>query len=421
MDKTKDRSTFGGDSPSLLKRKNLLDVLAVIQQKNRISRAELARITRLTPATVSSTAAELGRLGLVREIGHGKSMGGRRPILIELNPEAFYLMGVDVGITKVIALITDLHGGVLSKTRLEVDVQAGKEHILSRVREAAERTLAAVGDRVRKKVSAMGVAVPGLVDIEKNISVFAPNLPDWKSVPIGEILTKEFTLPVFVENDARAMALGETRYGAAVGYDNILCLNVGHGIGSGIIVNGEVYRGKAWAAGEIGHSTIITSGPLCHCGNRGCLEVMAGGHAIAASAIRVISTGVKTAMRDLIGGDITRITAKVVSDAAQAGDAAAGDLLREAGTYIGIGLANAVNLLAPEVIVIGGGVALSGEILFAEIRKTVKARAFTTMVSDPPIVPSVLGENASGIGVCALALGRILTGKEPVLVNGPED
>jgi N-acetylglucosamine repressor len=229
-----DRSSFNGNSPSFLKRKNLLDVLAVIQQKNRISRAELARITRLTPATVSSAATELGRLGLVREIGHGKSMGGRRPI-------------------------TDLHGGVLSKTMLEVDVQAGKEHILSRVCEAAEKTLTGAGDHIRKKVSAIGIAVPGLVNIEKGISVFAPNLPDWKYVPIGEILSKEFSLPVFVENDARAMALGETRYGAAVGYYNILCLNVGHGIGSGIIVGGEVYRGKA----------IIPSGPLCTAGTEG--------------------------------------------------------------------------------------------------------------------------------------------------------
>lgn len=328
--------------------------------------------------------------------------------MIEFDPEAFYLAGVDLGITKVIAIVADLHGRVVAKAKLDIEVHSGREHILSRMFEAARMVLAGPREPIRKKVAGLGLSVPGLVDAERGLSLFAPNIPDWQGVPLVGLFQREFGIPTYLENDARAMALGEARYGAGKNCRNLLCVNIGHGIGCGIIINGELYRGTGFTAGEIGHITIIPSGPLCHCGNRGCLEVMAGGHAISASAIRVAKTGVKTLIRDLVGGEINMITAEVVFEAANRGDSAAQELLKEAGRYIGIGLASAVNLLGPDMIVIGGGVARAGAFIIDEVTATIKERAFTTMALAPVIAPSALGEDASCIGACAFVMGRTI-------------
>jgi glucokinase-like ROK family protein len=394
-----------------LKRKNILDVLSIVQRKSRISRAEIARISNLTPATVSSVVAELNKLGIIRELGHGDSQGGRRPILIEFNPEAFYLSGIDLGITKVISVVTDLHGNIVSKARLNIDMHSGKNIIIEQMFKVTRNAFSDVREMVRDKIAGIGISLSGIVDIEKGISIFAPNMPSWHNVPIAQMFRDEFHLPVFVENDARAMALGETRFGAGRGYDNIFCINIGHGIGSGIIINNELYRGKTLTAGEFGHMTILPSGPLCHCGNNGCLEVMASGHAIAASAIRVSNSGGNTMIKKLVGGDIKKITAEVVAQAACNGDDIARQLLKEVGRYLGIGIASVINLLGPELIVIGGGVSQAGEFFFEEIQNVIKKRAFTTMVKSPEIVASALGEDASSIGAAALVLSETLVKK----------
>jgi N-acetylglucosamine repressor len=389
-----------------LRRKNIRDVLAILQLRGKVSRAEIARALRLTPATVSTVVAELEGLRIIRELGRGKSQGGRRPILIEFNPEAFFLMGLDLGITKINAVITDLHGHIVAQRRSAIDIQRGKDHILNEMLTTARDLCNSPNSPATNGVAGIGLSVSGLVDMDRGISIFAPNIPDWCNVPVGRLFEEAFDMPVSIENDARAMALGEARFGAGRGFQNIFCINIGHGIGSGIIIDGELYRGASFTAGEFGHLTVMPSGPMCHCGNRGCLEVMAGGHAIAASAIRIVSSGRKTSMRDLVGGDIKGITAETVVQAAREGDLAARQLLEEVGRYLGIAIASATNLLGPEVIVIGGGVAEAGELLFEEIRGIVRERAFTTMVAPPAIVSSTLRENASAVGAAALVLSE---------------
>jgi N-acetylglucosamine repressor len=412
------------DSPSeekrnILRGKNVFDVLTILQQKSSLSRAELARITQLTPATISNVVAELHKLGIVREHGHGVSQGGRRPIMIELNPESFYLSGIDLGITKIIAVITDLHGNIIARKKRSVDVYSGGNRIIQSMLEAADDCFHEAGSMICRKIVGIGLSVSGLVNMEKGISIYAPNLPMWKNVPLVKTIEDKFHLPAFIENDARCMALGEARYGSGRSYKNLLCINVGHGIGSGIIINGDLYRGEAYAAGEIGHLTIIPSGPLCQCGNRGCLEVIAGGHAIAAAAIRVLNSGGQTLIREIVKGKINRVTAEIVAKAAAQGDPIARDLIIEAAHYIGIGLANALNLLSPEIIIIGGGVALSGDIFFHEIRRTIRKRAFTTMINEPELLLSSLGENASSIGAAALVFEKILEQKQLLLTESP--
>jgi len=316
-------------------------------------------------------------------------------------------------------VITDLHGKVVSRKKCSVDVYSGKDRIIESILEAAKGCFQEAGRAVCRKVAGIGLSVSGLVEMEKGISIFAPNLPLWKNVPLVKSIEERFHLPAFIENDARCTALGEARYGSGRSCKNILCVNVGHRIGSGIIINGELYRGQACAAGEIGHLTIIPSGPLCQCGNRGCLEVVAGGHAIAAAAIRVLNSGGETLVREIVKGKINKVTTEIVAKAAALGDSIAGDLIAEAAHYIGISLANALNLLSPEVIIIGGGVARSGDILFHEIEKPMKKRAFTSMINEPKLLPSSLGENASSIGAAALVFEKILEQKQLLLSDSP--
>ncbi len=392
----------------ILKSINVLAALKVIRSTSGLSRADIARTTGLTPATVSSVVSILVSAGIVRETGYGESSGGRPPLLLEFNPDAFYIAGVDLGVSKVITVVTNLEGEVVSRARLEIDAHAGPEAIISRLLDATRAAFADAGDAA-SKIAGIGLSVPGLIDAERGLSVFAPNIPGWASIHIAKRFRDEFELPCWVENDARAMAIGEAMFGAGRGYQNILCVNVGRGIGAGIIVNGEIYRGKQSGAGELGHMTVDPNGPMCPCGNHGCLEVMAAGPSIAAAAIRAVSSGASTSIRELTGGRIEEITAEVVSEAADQGDTLAQGLIRESGRYLGIGIANALNLLSPEIVVIGGGVARAGDILFGEVRKTVQRRAFTTMVNLPPIVPSARGEDASSIGAAALVFEEMLT------------
>lgn len=395
------------NSMRLLKQINIVAVLQVLRHKSPISRAEIARMTGLTPATVSSIVAILIEARVAREVGPGESNGGRPPILLEFNPQAFYLVGVDLGVSKVLAVVIDLDGNIVSKAIAQVNVHSKVREIVEKMFQVTRDAIAGAG-HAAKKIAGIGLSVPGLVDVNRGISVFAPNIPAWREVPIAPLFYDEFEVSCLVENDARAMALGEARFGAGRGWANILCVNVGRGIGAGLILGGQIYRGEGGAAGEIGHMTVDPNGPMCPCGNSGCLEVLAAGPAIAAAAIRAVSTGTATLIRELVGGRIEYITAEIVSSAAAQGDSLASRLIQEAGRFLGIGIANAINLISPEIVVVGGGVSRAGELLFEEIRRTVKERAFSARVNLPKIVPSSLGEEASGIGAAALVLEEML-------------
>ncbi|MGE5592916.1 MAG: ROK family protein, partial [Betaproteobacteria bacterium] len=253
------------DDTRLLRRINTLRVFQVLREKGPMSRAELAGVTGLTPATISNVVSTLIKCRIAREIGLGESSGGRPPVLLEFDPKAFYLAGVDLGVSKVIAVVTDLQGSTVSRVKMDLDVGVGQQGIVSRVLEAAREAQSQAGS-ARDKVAGIGVSVPGLTDVVNGVSVFAPNIPAWSNVPVADLFRSEFSLPCWIENDARAMALGEARFGAGRGRRNLICVNVGRGIGAGLILNGELYRGERGGDGEIGHTTVDPNGPICPCG-----------------------------------------------------------------------------------------------------------------------------------------------------------
>jgi len=253
-----------------------------------------------------------------------------------------------------------------------------------------------------KKISGIGVAAPGLID-KKGTMLITPNF-GWKNTLLGKILKKEFHIPVFVDNNVNAMALAEFEFGKGQGVKNFVFINVGMGIGAGVVINGELFHGKSNCTGEIGHTTVDYNGLKCSCGNNGCLEVMASGPAIAKRAIKAIKEGEKSLIYKLVNYDLNQISAEIVAKAANQGDKLGRSIMEETGEYLGTGVANIINLFNPELVIMGGGVARAGDLIFEPLKKAVQKRAFSVSAEAAKIIPVSLGKDCSVIGAAALVL-----------------
>ena len=328
------------------------------------------------------------------------------------------IVGVDLGGTQIRAALADAQGEIIQRVSRPTMADEGLEAVLGRIEESIRQVLPAdIG-----QVSAVGVAAPGPLDPWRGIVREAPNLPGWENVPLKDLMEAEFGLPVVVGNDANLAALAEQRFGAGQGVADLIYITVSTGIGGGVIVDNKLLLGAQGLAGEVGHQTVEAHGPRCKCGNIGCLEALAAGPAIARRAREFVKTGIGTAIADLVGGDLDKITAKVVNQAAQAGDPIAIELFRQAGFYIGVGIVNLLHIFNPSLIVIGGSVTKAGDLLFEPIRATVRQRAMASYYwENTPIVPATLGDDVALLGAVALVLLRNTTtcwGVGPVLRAG---
>jgi glucokinase-like ROK family protein len=250
-------------------------------------------------------------------------------------------------------------------------------------------------------LSAIGLGVPGPVITEAGMVIAPPIMPGWDRYPIRASLEKMWGCPVTLNNDAELGALGEWAYGAGRGEKNIAYIKVGSGIGAGLILNQQIYGGTTGAAGEIGHLTIDENGPLCSCGNHGCLEAFAGGHAIARQGQLLVESGKRTLLSNT---PIEKITALEVAEAARRGDLHAQEILRRAGTHIGIAIAGLINLFNPSVVIIGGGVAQVGDVLTVPIRQAVRERAMRASEQSVRITTGMLGRRSLLIGATVQAI-----------------
>ncbi|MBC7259530.1 MAG: ROK family transcriptional regulator [Chloroflexi bacterium] len=387
-------------------------ILNVIRQEGSVSRAAIARRTRLSRSTVSSIVSELLEANLVHEVGRGRSSGGRRPILINLNYNAGYVVGVDLGATHIIVLVANLNGDVIARREADFSVAVGPDAGLNQIADAVRQCLADAGIPL-ERVLGVGMGVPGPVEYAEGRVVAPPIMPGWHGVALRDRLSRELGVPVYVDNDANLGALSEHCHGAGRGYTNLAYIKVGTGIGCGLILGGQLYRGESGSAGEIGHVTIDENGPPCKCGSYGCLESMAGGPAIALRAQQAIRAGQATSLAAI--QPLESITARDVALAAQKGDKLAQQLFAEAGRHIGVALASLANLLNPGLIIIGGGVAQAGRLLLDPIRKTLEQRALQPVAQSTRVVQSVVGRDASALGAVDLALQEVF--QSPALIT----
>ena len=310
-----------------------------------------------------------------------------------------YRVGVDVGGTNVKVALVDKTGSIVYTDTVPTRAEMGYEYTISNI-------IKAISDVIKESkvakdaVEGIGFGFPGQIDCDNGIVRLAPNIPGWVDIPIADIVSKEFGVPVKVDNDVRCAALAELNYGAGKGTTNMICITVGTGIGSGLIVNGKLVRGASNAAGELGHIKLqMEGGPLCGCGDQGCLEAFASGPAIVAMAEEYIKGGKSTKYRELAKNEITPY---YVCEAAKQGDVVAKKIFEIIGTYIGTGLASVVNLLNPEKIVIGGGVADAGDFLFNPIKDALKKRTMPIQGAAVQVVHAELGNTAGVIGASLL-------------------
>ncbi|MBC7248880.1 MAG: ROK family transcriptional regulator [Anaerolineae bacterium] len=399
---------------SLMRDFNKALVLSLIHRQGLISRADIAKQTNLSRSTVSNIVAELLAVNLVQESGTGQSQGGRRPILIEFNYQAGYVVGIELGATHILIVVTDLKPQIIVKLEHNFDLTAGPEIGLSRVAEFTRQALSQAGVSLDQVVG-MGLGVPGPVRRDMGAVAFPPIMPGWHAFPLRSRLEEELGVMIYLDNDANLGALGEWAHGAGRGVENLAYVKVGTGIGCGLLIEGKIYRGQSGSAGEIGHITIDENGPPCRCGNYGCLESMAAGPAIAHRAQLAIRAGQETLLSQV--KPVEEITAADVSRAASHGDPLSLQLFHEAGRYIGVALAGLINLFNPRLVIIGGGVAQAGDILLEPIRRSVQSHGLRIAVESCRIVQAQLGREATALGAVTLVLENMFRTPEVSLAD----
>jgi len=306
---------------------------------------------------------------------------------------------VDIGGTKILAGLIDQSGELLSSRRISTLAGYGAEDVIARTVTIMRELLHEI-DAPEEMLEAVGCSIPGPLDCNSGVVYFSPNL-GWRNVPFVEMMQRLLNVPIAIDDDAHCAALGEARKGAARGMDCVVYVTISTGIGAGIIIGGDIYRGAHGFAGEVGHITIEAAGPPCSCGNFGCFEALASGSAIATRAKQAVMHGDDTVLSKF-HDDLSKLTAEHVVNAAEAGDAVALRIIESVGAYAGIGLAAVASAFDPQMIVVGGGVMSSGGIMLQRARKGFLERTIPPLGFLIPIVPAALGEKSGLWGAAAL-------------------
>ena len=314
-----------------------------------------------------------------------------------------YAIGIDLGGTNLKIGLVNKNGKVIGDKKFPTKGYKGPKPLIDKIVLETEKLIRSAKID-SDDICGIGVGVPGIVDSINGIIYNLTNISGWKNVCLKKELEKRTKLKAYVDNDVNMMAVGELYYGAAKGGKNVVCITLGTGVGGGIIIDGKLYRGSSLAAGEIGHITLYEKGPKCNCGNHGCLEVFVGNQRIIAHAIGGIESGAETSIMKLARGDLKKITPEIISAAALKGDKFAIDVWKRVGECLGIVFAGIINFLNPDMIVIGGGIAKAGDVMFSEMRKTIRKRAFKISVDKARIVQAKLGYNAGIIGAATLPM-----------------
>ena len=372
-------------------------IVDLVRRGGRISRTELARRTKLTKPTVSTIIFELLDQGVVREVGFGESVsgGGRPARLLEFNDARAAYLGIHFGVRATTVAVADARG-TIRLVRGRPSVHGQPAQTMRAIRPLVAEALQAA-KVPRSRVEAAGATVPGLVDHDSGVCVLAPNL-GWRDFALRDALTEELHVPVVVNNHTQAAAVAEGRLGAARGVRSYVWVYVGRGVGSGVVIDGRIFYGRSGFSGEIGHCPVVEDGPLCACGRRGCLEAVASTMAIGRAVEEAIARKETTTLRPNGAG----IDAAVLAAAAAEGDAVAARILAQIGERLGRGISFLLNVLNPEMIVLGGSVAAAGEALLREVRASVARHAL--LPHGVAIVPSALGDKAELTGAVLLAM-----------------
>lgn len=373
---------------AFVKKVNQKLLLKEILKNSPISRAKLSEMTGLNKSTVSSQVNTLMKENLVFEIGQGQSSGGRRPVMLVFNKKAGYSVGIDVGVDYINGILTDLEGTIVLDQHHHLECSSPEitkdiliEMIHHFIANMPQSPYGLIG---------IGICVPGLIDKNQKI-VFTPN-SNWRNIDLKPFIQEKFNVPVFIENEANAGAYGEKVFGAAKNHDNMIYASIGTGIGIGVIINNDLYRGVGGFSGEMGHMTIDFNGPKCSCGNRGCWELYASEKAL----LKSLQTKEK------------KVSNQDIIDLAHLNDVGTLRALQNFGFYLGIGLTNILNTFNPQAIILRNSIIESHPMVLNSIRSEVSSRVYSQLGNSYELLPSVLGKNASALGMSSIVIDHFL-------------
>jgi predicted NBD/HSP70 family sugar kinase len=402
-------ATTKGADLRLMRELNRLLILNGVRATGPITRVAVAHRTGLSRTTVSSIVEELLADNLLFEgqTVEAAPTGGRRATLLHFNAEAGYVIGVDLGRSHLTLLMTNLAGQIVARRSGPFDASLGPDICLQQLI-AHLMDFAAEQQIGWHQIIGVGLGIPGPMDAASRMLVRPPRMPGWDQFDIRSVMERACKVPIYLDNDANMGARGESQYGAGRNVENMAYVKVATGIGCGLIVNGDIYRGSGGTAGELGHVTIDDNGPICDCGNRGCLEAVAGAAAVTYAAAHGMQPGAngdtpgQIARTDTQTGDLLDV-ADVVQ-AALAGDKAAQDAIARAGYHIGIALAGLVNIFNPSLILLDGSMARAGELLLAPIRQGIARRGLAASSAITKVELAKLGDNAIALGAVATVI-----------------
>lgn len=363
---------------------------------------ELSKKIHLSTPTITRAIDELIGNGFLIEEGIGNSSGGRRPSLYGLNPSARYVLGIDISRFYISLGLFDFNNQPVTEIKIVPDGLETTNDILSVLRDHVKEFIKETGID-EKKLIGIGIALPGLIDLNTGISY--SYLKD--DQPASKQFENILGHPVFVENDTTVMALGEQAFGLAQGKQNVLCLNIGSGIGLGLILNGKLYKGTSGYAGEFGHIQVDPDGELCYCGKIGCLETLASGKTLIKKARKAIENGANSSISKIIGNDTSKIKIETLLQAAQQGDQFAISSLSDIGEHLGRGIAVLIHLFNPELIIIGGEMTKADNYIIDPIQQNLNKFTIAKIRRDAQIVISGLGKNAGLMGAVALVMEKV--------------
>lgn len=391
-----------GDT-GLIKNLNLALVLDLVKNRGPISRAQVARITGLSRSTCSQLVDQLIGAKLVVETGTDASTGGRKPILLSVNYEVGRAIGVKLMQDRILAALVDIAGEPLASIEEPVDCYTDPprylQELVTTIRSLLER---ASRQKSSRKILGIGIGISGLVDAERGVSIKSSIL-GWSDVAITAPLAKAFRLPVHLENDVNTLAIGQRWLGLGREVDNFLCVTIGMGVGAGIIVDGKLYRGAHHGAGEFGHTKVSDApdAPVCSCGNRGCVEAYASNPAIVAWVTQELARGRQSGLRRE-----AKLTHERILAHAAGGDPLAQEAFQRAGRYLGIGISNLIDLLDPEMIIIGGEGTTAAEHLFPEMERAIHAATAYALDRCVKLVPLRYENNLWVRGAAMMAVSH---------------
>lgn len=390
----------------LLALKNRRNVIDIIRERSPINKAEIAKLTGLSIPTVMKITDSLERQRLICSIGRGESTGGKPPEMLEFIADALYIIGVDIGRCSVKVIIMDMGAQIYHRKEMSTEGTEDVNGFLLQIVELVNALIAETKIDTRK-ILGIGVGMPGILKTQEGKVIFSPNFM-WQNVELLRIFKERFSCPILMENSNRTMAIGEHWYGASHGMDQVLNVNLGYGIGAAMLEGRHVKRGNSESSGELGHMILKKDGDICSCGHRGCLESISSGYAIARRARQEIVAGRGQKILEEASGQLEKVEAKHVFLAAQVGDLIAQEIIKEAVEYLGIGIANCINLIDPQMVVITGGIMKSSDYFFEDLKREIRKNQMRYCAVDVDIRKGKLGEDATAIGAAVLPLRRFI-------------